>query len=80
MSASAPVAEKAEKPPLEVKADAGNVKVLSVDELDAKTKDGTVDKWLNGMADYFVEAGKLKSKVDPKTYYTGELFTTAAAK
>lgn len=73
-------AEMLNVPVDQVKADASNVKVLSLDELDAKTKDGTVDKWLNGMADYFVEAGKLKSKVDPKTYYTGELFTTAAAK
>ena len=64
----------------QVKSDAGNVKVLSLDELDAKTKDGTIDTWLNGMADYFVQAGKLKSKADPKTYYTGELFTAAAAK
>jgi NitT/TauT family transport system substrate-binding protein len=62
----------------QVKADAENVKVLSVDELDAMTKDGTVDKWLTGMADYFVQAGKLKAKVDPKTYYTGHLFTAAA--
>ncbi|TCC32435.1 aliphatic sulfonate ABC transporter substrate-binding protein [Kribbella sindirgiensis] len=64
----------------QVKADASNVKVLPVDELDAKTKDGTIGKWLNGMADYFVQAGKLKTKTDPKTYYTGDLFTTAAAK
>ena len=67
----------AKMPVDQVKADAGNVKVLSVDELDAKTKDGTIDKWLNGMADYFVQAGKLKSKTDPKTYYTGDLFTAA---
>jgi len=62
----------------QVKADAGNVKVLSVEELDQMTKDGTIDTWLTGMADYFVEAGKLKSSVDPKTYYTGDLFTGAA--
>lgn len=65
-------------PVAQVKADAGNVKVLSVDELDQMTKDGTIDKWLTGMSDYFVEAGKLKSSVDPKTYYTGDLFTAAA--
>lgn len=62
----------------QVKADAGNVKVLSVDELDKMTNDGTVDKWLTGMADYFVEAGKLEAPADPKTYYTGDLFTAAA--
>ena len=34
---------------------------------------------VNGMADYFVQAGKLKSKPDPKTYYTGDLFTSASS-
>lgn len=62
----------------QVKADAANVKVLSVDELDTMTKDGTVNKWLTGMTRYFVEAGKLKSSVDPKTYYAGDLFTAGA--
>lgn len=61
-----------------VKADAANNKILSVAELDSMTKDGTIDKWLTGMSDYFVGAGKLKSTVDPKTYYTGDLFTAAA--
>jgi NitT/TauT family transport system substrate-binding protein len=62
----------------QVKADAANVKVLSVDELDTMTKDGTIDKWLTGMSDYFVQAGKLKSQADPKSYYTGDLFMAAA--
>lgn len=61
----------------QVKADAANSKVLSVDQLDSMTKDGTIDKWLNGMGDYFVQAGKLKAPVDPKSYYTGDLFTAA---
>lgn len=61
-----------------VKADAGNVEVLPVDELDRMTEDGTIGKWLTSMADYFVEAGKLESSVDPKSYYTGDLFTAAA--
>ncbi|MFF8478931.1 aliphatic sulfonate ABC transporter substrate-binding protein [Streptomyces sp. NPDC015414] len=61
----------------QMKADAANNKLLGVDELDKLTKDGTVDKWLKGMNDYFVGAGKLKRPVDPKTYYTGDLFTGA---
>ncbi|TDD91753.1 aliphatic sulfonate ABC transporter substrate-binding protein [Actinomadura darangshiensis] len=61
-----------------VKADAANVKVLSVEELDTMTKDGTIDKWLTRMGGYFVGAGKLKSSPDPKTYYTGDLFTAGA--
>ncbi|WP_433473730.1 aliphatic sulfonate ABC transporter substrate-binding protein [Spirillospora sp. CA-142024] len=68
-------AEMLNVPVEQVKADAANVKVLSVDELDKMTKDGTIDKWLTGMNGYFVDAGKLKSPVDPKTYYTGDLFT-----
>ena len=62
----------------QVKADAGNNEILSVEDLDKMTKDGTIDDWLTGMTDYFVEAGKLKSSIDPKTYYTGDLFTAAA--
>ncbi|MGI5243025.1 aliphatic sulfonate ABC transporter substrate-binding protein [Dactylosporangium sp. CA-139066] len=65
-------------PAEQVKADAANVKVLSVQELDTMTKDGTINKWLTGMGDYFVGAGKLKSPVDPSTYYTGDLFTAGA--
>ena len=62
----------------QVEADAANVQVLSVDEVDEMTKDGTIDQWLTTMTDYFVEAGQLESSVDPDTYYTGDLFTGAA--
>lgn len=62
----------------QVKADAANVEVLPVEQLDADTKDGTVDKWLKGLSDYFVSAGKLKSPADPKSYYLGSEFTAAA--
>jgi NitT/TauT family transport system substrate-binding protein len=62
----------------QVEADAANVKVLSVDEVDQMTKDGTINEWLTQMTDYFVEAGQLESSVDPDTYYTGDLFTGAA--
>ncbi|MCW7945212.1 bicyclomycin resistance protein [Streptomyces hygroscopicus] len=70
-------ANKLNIPADQVKADAANNKLLSVDELDTLTKDGTIDKWLKGMNDYFVEAGKLSRPADPKTYYTGELFMGA---
>ncbi|WP_214415454.1 aliphatic sulfonate ABC transporter substrate-binding protein [Sphaerisporangium fuscum] len=62
----------------QVKADAANSKVLSLSDLDGYTKDGTIDKWLSGMNDYFAGAGKLTGAVDPKTYYTADLFTGAA--
>lgn len=60
-----------------VKADASNVQILSLDQIDQMTKDGSVDKWLSGMGDYFVQAGKLKAAVDPSTYYTGDQFLAA---
>jgi NitT/TauT family transport system substrate-binding protein len=61
----------------QVEADAGNVQVLSVAELDQLTTDGTVQKWLAGMNEYFVAAGKLDAPVEPSEYYTGDLFTGA---
>lgn len=70
-------AKKLKLPVEQVEADAANNKVLSVEELDALTEDGTIAKWLTGMNDYFVETGKLKKPVDPKTYYTGDLFIGA---
>jgi NitT/TauT family transport system substrate-binding protein len=70
-------ADKLGIPAKDVKADASNVQLLDVKKLDKLTKDGTINKWLKGMNDYFVEAGKLKKPVDPKTYYTGDLFTGA---
>lgn len=70
-------AKKLGIPEDQVKADADNNKLLDVNELDTLTKNGTIDKWLTGMDDYFVGAGKLKKPVDPKVYYTGDLFTGA---
>ncbi|SFC58519.1 NitT/TauT family transport system substrate-binding protein [Nocardioides terrae] len=61
-----------------VKADAANVEVLSLEQIDQMTKDGTVNKWLSGMNDYFVQAGKLDAPVDPTEYYTGDQFLAAA--
>jgi NitT/TauT family transport system substrate-binding protein len=71
-------AEMLNVPVEQVEADAANVKVLSVDQVDQMTKDGTINEWLTAMTDYFVDAGQLDSSVDPKSYYTGDLFTGAA--
>lgn len=60
-----------------VKADAGNVEILSLEDLDAWSEDGTIEKWLSGMNDYFVTAGKLTDPLDPSEYYLGELFVGA---
>lgn len=63
--------------PAQVEADAGNVQILSLEELDALTEDGTVDTWFSGMVDYFVQAGKLADPVDSGEFYTGDLFLQA---
>jgi NitT/TauT family transport system substrate-binding protein len=63
-----------------VAADAANVQTMTTADLVAKTKDGTVDKWLNGLSDFFVSTGQLKKAPEPGTYYEGDLFTKAAAK
>jgi NitT/TauT family transport system substrate-binding protein len=64
--------------PAQVQADAQNVQVLSLDELDRLTRDGTINRWLTGLGDYFVSAGKLPAAVDPAHYYTGDLFLQAS--
>jgi NitT/TauT family transport system substrate-binding protein len=64
--------------PAQVQADAQNVQVLSLDELDRLTRDGTIDRWLSGLGDYFAGAGKLPAPVDPAQYYTGDLFLRAS--
>ncbi|GAA2375063.1 lipoprotein [Catellatospora methionotrophica] len=61
----------------QVRADAANSQTIPVADLDRFTADGTIAKWLSGMNDYFVAAGKLPATVDPATYYTGDLFTAA---
>lgn len=61
----------------DVEGDAANVEILSLEDIDSMTEDGTVNDWLTVMGDYFVDAGKLESPVDPSEYYTGELFLEA---
>jgi NitT/TauT family transport system substrate-binding protein len=63
-----------------VRADAANVTVMTTQDLVNKTKDGTVAKWLNSLGDFFVSTGKLKSRPEPATYYTGDLYTKAFTK
>ncbi|MBR7744679.1 aliphatic sulfonate ABC transporter substrate-binding protein [Phycicoccus sp. BSK3Z-2] len=76
--AVAVTAEMLNKSVEDVQADADNNTVLTLEELDAATEDGTVDGWLNGMQDFFVDNGKLDAPTDPSTWYTGDLFTGAA--
>ena len=66
--------------PATVAADAANVRTMTTADLVAKTEDGTVDEWLNGLADFFVSTGQLESRPDPADYYTGDLYTGAFRK
>lgn len=61
----------------QVAADASNVQIMSLAELDELTQDGTVNTWFAGMVDYFVGAGKLTEPADPADFYTGDLFVGA---
>lgn len=63
--------------PADVEADAANVQVLSLEEIDEITEDGTADRWLSGMVDYFVDSGKLEGPADPSEFYTGDQFLRA---
>lgn len=60
-----------------VAADARNVQTMSTADLVARTEDGTVDRWLTGLADFFVDTGKLESAPEPASYYTKDLYTGA---
>ncbi|MEW2162636.1 aliphatic sulfonate ABC transporter substrate-binding protein [Streptomyces sp. NPDC007084] len=62
-----------------VTADASHVKALTTAELAAKTKDGTVATWLDGMTDFFVRTGQLKKAPAADTYYAGAAYTKAAS-
>ena len=60
-----------------VKADTENATRLTPADMDAKIADGTVNKWLKGMSDYFVSAGKLTNPGDPSTWFMADLFKSA---
>lgn len=62
-----------------VTADASHVETLTTADLVAKTKDGTVGKWLDGMSDFFVSTGQLKKAPDAASFYAGDVYTKAAA-
>jgi len=61
----------------QVESDYANVQTLTTAELDADTEDGTIDKWLSGMVDYFVGAGQLPSSVEPSSFYLGDDYVAA---
>ncbi|CDN51497.1 Aliphatic sulfonates family ABC transporter, substrate-binding protein (plasmid) [Neorhizobium galegae bv. orientalis str. HAMBI 540] len=52
-------------------------KMLTSRELDAFTRDGTVNKWLADFNKMFQEFGTVKDPLPPEQFYTGDLFTSA---
>jgi NitT/TauT family transport system substrate-binding protein len=52
-------------------------KLLTSQELEAFTKDGTVEKWLEQFNQMFMEFGQLKETMPPKQFYTADLFLSA---
>lgn len=54
------------------------VKLLPTAQLVKDSKDGTVEKWLDGLSDVFVQMGKVKSPQKAKDYYTADLYEQAA--
>lgn len=61
----------------QVRSDAQNVQVLSLEELDEWSQDGTVDEWLVAMQDYFIDAEKLTEALAPSDFYLGQKFVDA---
>lgn len=61
----------------QVAADAENVEILTLEELDSFTEDGTIETWLNGMTNYFLGAEMLTDPVDSSEFYTGGMFLQA---
>lgn len=52
-------------------------KILSSAQLEAYTKDGTVNGWLTQFNRLFQQFGTVKDPLPPEQYYTGELYTSA---
>ncbi len=53
------------------------IEVLSSQDLIAKGKDGTIDKWLSTLNQLFIDTAKLTELADPKDYYLGTEYEQA---
>jgi NitT/TauT family transport system substrate-binding protein len=70
-------ADMLDQPVEAVEKDASHNQLLTSEELDAYTEDGTVDSWFSALEDFFISAGKLDSATDPKDFYLGDDFVAA---
>ncbi|MGW2826562.1 aliphatic sulfonate ABC transporter substrate-binding protein [Streptomyces sp. NPDC001443] len=77
-AAIAAAAKLLKVPEAKVGSDASHVKTLTTADLVAKTEDGTVAKWLDGMSDFFVGTGQLKKAPAADSFYTAALYAEAA--
>ncbi|NUP68597.1 MAG: aliphatic sulfonate ABC transporter substrate-binding protein [Nonomuraea sp.] len=66
-------------PEQQFKGASGVTKILPTAELVKLAKDGSVNGWYKGLADLFVTMGKLTTSPDPSTYFTADLYASAAA-
>lgn len=64
-------------PAEQLKGSTDHVKILSSDELTRLSEDGTVHRWFDGLADLFVQMGKLPKRGDAHDYYLDEIYAKA---
>lgn len=53
------------------------IETLAADDVIAKQKDGTVEKWFTTLNELFMKGGKVTEIVDPATYYMGTEYEQA---
>ncbi|GAA4705616.1 aliphatic sulfonate ABC transporter substrate-binding protein [Nocardioides conyzicola] len=70
-------ADMLDQPVDAVEKDASHNQLLTSEELDGYTQDGTIDAWFSALEDFFVTAGKLDKPVDPSEFYLGDDFVAA---
>jgi hypothetical protein len=64
-------------PLAQVTTDASFDQLVSTSSLEASTKSGDVDKWLNAFGKYFVSVGTLPTPGNAKDYYDSDLYDKA---
>lgn len=60
--------------PAVLQTEASMATAFTSDDLAAKSKDGTVNAWLDGMAEIYVRQGKLEKALPAAEYYTADLY------
>ncbi|HKU09872.1 MAG TPA: aliphatic sulfonate ABC transporter substrate-binding protein [Sinomonas sp.] len=71
------VSQTTHVPVAQVTTDASFDQLESTSSLEASSKSGDVEKWLNAFGKYFVSVGTLTQPGDAKDYYTADLYDKA---